>query len=235
MSNIALLILAAVAGFLFYQLRSVLGQTPYDKDKRPQNPAPQSPAKDNSLYDRFKQKPDSLKDTVIDITATSADYQHKFIKTASETKRDEIIQTLNKIKIRYDSFDLHKFLDGAKGAYDMILDSFNKDLPISVKNYMSEEIYNNYRKLLDDYVQKNYHFETVVTKIDKVLIVDAFTNEATAKITVEIHAFNISCLKDSEGNILQGNPDNVTPVVDMWVFERPYSATTPAWILTSVV
>jgi predicted lipid-binding transport protein (Tim44 family) len=228
MGSISLLILAAVAGFLFYQLRSVLGQTPYDKDKKPQEVK-----KTNTLHDRFKTSKPS-KDVIVDMSTLSEDYQHPFIKTTSDSHRDDIIQTLNKIKARYDAFDLHKFIDGAKGAYDMILESFNKNLPEDIKNYVSEDIYNNYRRLLDDYALKNYQFQTVVTRIGNVLITAAHTNEVSAKITVEINAYNISCLKDENDKIIQGDPDNVSPVVDIWVFERLYSATTPAWSVISV-
>jgi predicted lipid-binding transport protein (Tim44 family) len=226
MGSISLLILAAVAGFLFYQLRSVLGQTPYDKNQKPQDTK-----KSKTLNHRFDKK---NSDTIIDISPLSEDVQYQYIKASSDTERDDIIQTLNKIKARYDGFDMDKFIQGSKGAYDMILESFNNNLPEDIKNYMSDDIYNNYRNLLDDYTARNYQFQTIVTRIDKVLITAAYTNEVSAKITVEINAYNISCLKDKNDTIIQGDPDNIVPVVDMWVFERLYSAKTPAWTLINV-
>ena len=226
MGSLSLLILAAVAGFLFYQLRSVLGQTPHDKNKNTK-----TSKKSHSLSDRFNPK----KDNILDITKASDDYEHRFIKVSPDINRDDIIQTLNKIKIRYDNFDLNKFIEGAKGAYDMILESFNKNLPEEIKIYMSEDIYHNYRHLLDSYAEKNYKFETVVTRIDKAVITSVQTNEVSARITVELSAYNISCLKDETGTIIQGDPDNVMPVIDIWVFERHYSADNSAWTVVAIV
>jgi predicted lipid-binding transport protein (Tim44 family) len=225
MGSISLLILAAVAGFLFYQLRSVLGQAPQDKNKN----VPDA-KKTSSLSDRFIPQ----KDNIVDITKSSEDYEHRFIKVSPDINRDDIIQMLKKIKARYHNFDLNKFIEGAKGAYDMILESFNKNLPEEIKIYMSDDIYNNYRQLLDGYAEKNYKFETVVTRIEKAVITSVQTNEVSARITVELSAYNISCLKDETGNIIQGDPDNVTPVVDIWVFERLYTAHNSAWTVVAV-
>lgn len=225
MGSISLLILAAVAGFLFYQLRSVLGQTPHDKNK--QQPHEK---KTSALYERFNKKPD----TIIDIVPLPDDNNHKFIKESADVNRDDILDTLHKIKVRYSAFDLNQFIDGAKGAYDMILESFNTGLPDTIKAYISSDIYDNYRKLLDGYQEKNYHYETIVTRIDKAVITLAQTNEVSARISVELSAYNISVLKDAAGNIIQGDPDNVVAVTDVWTFERHYSTNNPAWIVVAV-
>jgi predicted lipid-binding transport protein (Tim44 family) len=225
MGFISLLILAAVAGFLFYQLRSVLGQTPYDKNKRLADEK-----KTNALHERFTKK----KDTVVDMIKLPDDYEHRFIKASTDVNRDEIIDTLNKIKARYSGFDLNQFIDGAKGAYDMILESFNRGLPEDIKTYISDDIYNNYRQLLDNYKEKNYQYETIVTRIDKAVITSVQTNEVSARISVELSAYNISVLKDETGKIIQGDPDNVVAVTDIWTFERDYSTHNPAWRVVAV-
>ncbi len=226
MGLISLLILAAVAGFLFYQLRGMLGQTPYDTKKRQQEKQ-----KNHTL----ENQPNQTKDVIIDMIKIPDDYEHRFIKASPDIDRDSILETLNQIKIRYTEFDLNKFIEGAKGAYDMILESFNRDLPEDIKVFINNDIYNNYRKLLDEYKEKNYKYETVVTRIDKAVITSVETNEVYARISVEFDAYNISVLKDNTGTIIQGDPDNVIAVHDIWTFERHYNTNTPAWIVVAVV
>ncbi|MFT6083960.1 MAG: putative lipid-binding transport protein (Tim44 family) [Alphaproteobacteria bacterium] len=233
MEFISLLILAAIAGFLFYQLRSVLGQTPPDHAKK----TPASKKQSNTLYDHFlkkDQKKDQKTEKAADVIAMPHNSEHRFIKANADINRDDIIKTFNNIKMRYPDFDLNRFVDGAKGAYDMILDSFNRGLPEDIKDYMSDDIYQGYRKLLDDYTDKNYTYQTIVTRIEQAMVVSANTDEVSAKITVEFQAHNISSLKDEDGAIIQGDPDAVVAVTDIWVFERQYSTNNPSWLVTAI-
>jgi predicted lipid-binding transport protein (Tim44 family) len=228
MNIISLLILAAIAGFLFYQLRSVLGQTP------PKNTNKSLSKKETpTLCDQFFKKT-KIQDQDESNVQMPKNFEHRFIKSINDTDVHQIIDSLNKIKIKYAEFDLNKFIDGAKGAYDMILESFNNNLPENIKNYLSDEIYKGYRSLLDDYANKNYRYQTIVTRIEQAMVISAETNEVSAKITVEFQSHNISSLTNNEGVIIQGNPDTVVAVTDIWVFERNYSSNNASWIVTAI-
>ena len=157
-----------------------------------------------------------------------------YIKESNEEEKSSILNTLKEIKSRYPAFEIKKFIEGSKGAYDMILESFNKDLPENIKNFVSNDIYNSYRKLLDSYKEKKFTYETIVTRIDNIMILSAETDYISAKIKVELTAHNISVLKDEAGKVIQGDPDNVIAVTDIWVFEREYSSQSPIWIVTKV-
>ena len=225
MEYISLLILISVAGFLFYQLRSVLGQVPYEKNNK---------LKDNQkvieLKGYFKQK---ITDLPTNKHSNDEEYL-PYIKESNEEEKSSILNTLKEIKSRYPAFEIKKFIEGSKGAYDMILESFNKDLPENIKNFVSNDIYNSYRKLLDSYKEKKFTYETIVTRIDNIMILSAETDYISAKIKVELTAHNISVLKDESGKVIQGDPDNVIAVTDIWVFEREYNSQSPIWIVTKV-
>lgn len=222
MGIISLLILAAVAGFLFFQLRSVLGQTPHDKTTY---------TKKSDLQKYFEKKDTKPK---AEIVTLSTGHTHNLIKKSDNIDQNQITQTLNDIKSKYSAFDIKEFVEGAKKAYEMILDAFNKDLPEDVKDFISDDLYQSYRKLLDSYKEKNYSYQTIVTRIDDAVIVLAESDNHHAKIRLEINAQNISVLSDQNGNIIQGDPDHVSAVTDTWTFERSYSSSSPAWIVTSV-
>jgi predicted lipid-binding transport protein (Tim44 family) len=229
MDTISLLILTAIAGFLFYQLRSVLGQTPPPKDKEKSL----SRKKMTSLYDNLKKSEKSLNNA--DIVQMPKNFEHRFIKVSLEANFDTVIDSLNKIKLKYPEFDLNKFIEGSKKAYDMILESFNNNLPEDIKNYLNDDIYAGYRHLLDDYANKNYHYQTIVTRIEQAMVTSVETNDISAKITVEFKSHNISSLTDNEGNVIQGDPNNVVAVTDIWVFERYYSSNNSSWIVVSII
>jgi len=160
--------------------------------------------------------------------------EHRLIKPSSENNAETIQNNLNAIKTRYTDFDLHQFIEGAKGAYDMILESFNHNLPEDIKDYLGTNIYEEYKKLFTNYQDKNYTYNIIVTRIEKASVISATTTEAKASIQVEFHAQNISFLKDADDAIIDGNQDTVKAVTDIWTFERSYSATDAKWIVTDI-
>ena len=96
MNAIALLILAGIAGFLFYQLRSVLGQTPENHQKKKPNLS--STGTVNSADMVIDHNP---MDTVSVLLKTD----NRFIDGTLDEKQI-IIEQLNGIKKNYQNFKL---------------------------------------------------------------------------------------------------------------------------------
>ena len=224
MNNIALLILALIAGFLFYQLRSVLGQTPYDAKERNKKRQESRPSAD---YLKEVKPNDTIVEQPISMTTN-----HKFIKGTTK-KKEEITNTLNQIKDNYKEFQLLDFIDGSKTAYNMIISSFEKDSLNDIADYVSSDILNEFKELRQNYNDKNYKYTNAITSIESAIIENAVINNKTAQITVEIKSQNVISLEDADGNILHGDPKQIKTVTDVWTFERPFTSSSPAWVLIS--
>lgn len=230
MSSLSLLILAVVAGFLFYQLRSVLGQTPYDAKKRNSDRQKTPPLLDHPP----KQKNPLAEDIEMsDIISPVITADNQFLKGSVEEKT-QMAEKLNHIKESYPEFDVANFAKGVESAYIMIIEAFTENKLKEIEDFVSPEIYQTFSKLREDYTNKKYDYSNVITNIESVRLVTVRAEERTAYITTEIKSLNVTALKDEHGNILHGDPQTVKTVTDIWEFSRDYNASSPAWTLISM-
>ena len=54
----------------------------------------------------------------------------------------------------------------------------------------------------------------------------------TATVTVEFISDQIKVVRDSEENMVDGDPVTIECLTDLWTFNRDVSSTNPNWILT---
>ena len=54
----------------------------------------------------------------------------------------------------------------------------------------------------------------------------------TATVTVEFISDQIKVVRDSEENIIDGDPDTIESLTDLWTFNRDVTSPNPNWILT---
>jgi predicted lipid-binding transport protein (Tim44 family) len=55
----------------------------------------------------------------------------------------------------------------------------------------------------------------------------------TAHVTVRFVSQLISVTRDKSGNVIDGNPEKVTDVTDVWTFARDLSSRDPNWKLVA--
>ena len=223
MNAIALLILAGIAGFLFYQLRSVLGQTPENHQKKKPNLS--STGTVNSADMVIDHNP-------MDTVSVPLKTDNRFIDGTLDEKQI-IIEQLNGIKKNYQNFILSEFITGVETAYTMILDSFTADKLSDIKPFIADKVYADLVRLRTDYNEKKYQYINIITQIESVLIKKVLCDDADATIIVQIKAKNINAIKDSLGNILSGS-DSIKTVTDIWELKRAFSSSSPAWVLTNM-
>jgi predicted lipid-binding transport protein (Tim44 family) len=73
--------------------------------------------------------------------------------------------------------------------------------------------------------------ETRFVSIDKAEIVSADTRDRTAQLTVRFVSQMISVTRDKAGTIVDGNPEKVADITDVWTFARDISSRDPNWKL----
>ncbi len=57
--------------------------------------------------------------------------------------------------------------------------------------------------------------------------------DRTASVTVTFTSEQINVLKDSEGRILDGDPNAVSTITDVWTFARNTRSRDPNWTLVA--
>jgi predicted lipid-binding transport protein (Tim44 family) len=76
-------------------------------------------------------------------------------------------------------------------------------------------------------------FENNLADVEKIELIDASLEGSMAELTVRFNSHMTIVIKDQEGNIVDGDSDNVSPIVDIWTFCRDVKRKDPNWTLVS--
>jgi predicted lipid-binding transport protein (Tim44 family) len=224
------IIFLAIAVFIFLRLRSVLGQRtgrerpPFDPFSRdPVRGAPKDASQDNvvSLPGRKVEPAAAAVEAEI-----PADRWKGVAETGSPTATG-----LDAIAVSDPEFDAQHFVAGARAAYEMVVTAFADGDRRSLKNLLSREVYDNFEAAISDREKRGEKAETRFVSIDTADIVGAEMRGKSAQITVRFVSKLISVTRDSAGAVIDGNPEKVTDVTDVWTFARDISSRDPNWKL----
>jgi predicted lipid-binding transport protein (Tim44 family) len=226
--DIYTIIFLALAVFIFLRLRSVLGQRtgserpPYDRAARnvvqgaPDNKVIPVPG---SVIEQAPLAPNA------DVTA-SADRWKGVAEPGTA-----LAQGLDAVAVIDSSFDPKHFLSGARSAYEMIVQAFANGDRRALKDLLSTEVYESFESAIKDRERQERKTETRFVSIDKAELVGAEARDRTSQLTVRFVSQMISVTRDKAGAIVDGNPDKVTDITDVWTFARDVTSRDPNWKL----
>jgi len=226
--DIYTIIFLALAVFIFLRLRSVLGQRtgserpPYDRAA----PNVVQRGQDNNNVV-------PIPGSVIDQPTTAR------VEPSEPTDRwkgiadpgTPLAQGLDAVVAQDSSFDPRHFLSGARSAYEMIVLAFANGDRRALKDLLSTEVYESFEAAIKDREKHEQKTETRFVSIDKAEIVSAETRDRTAQLTVRFVSQMISVTRDKAGTIVDGSPDKVADITDVWTFARDSTSRDPNWKL----
>jgi predicted lipid-binding transport protein (Tim44 family) len=226
--DIYTIIFLALAVFIFLRLRSVLGQRtggerpPYDRA------APnvvQRTQDNNSVV--------PIPGAVIDQApmAPSADVAPADRWKGVAEPGTPLAAGLDAIAAQDSSFDPRHFISGARSAYEMIVLAFANGDRRALKDLLSSEVYESFEAVIKDREKHEQKTETRFVSIDKAELVSAEARDRAAQLTVRFVSQMISVTRDKTGAIVDGNPDKVADITDVWTFARDTSSRDPNWKL----
>jgi predicted lipid-binding transport protein (Tim44 family) len=230
--DIYTIIFLALAVFIFLRLRSVLGQRtgrerpPYDpysaRDKM--RPATE---KVISLPNRAAE-PQKPTETPADVQAVPVD-RWKGVAAAGSP----VAAGLDAIVAADPKFDAKHFVTGARSAYEMIVTAFAEGDRRALKDLLSRDVYDGFDGAITDREKKGNKVETRFVAIESADITGAEMRGRSAQVTVRFVSQLVSVTRDAQGVVVDGNPDKVTDVTDVWTFARDASSRDPNWKLVA--
>jgi predicted lipid-binding transport protein (Tim44 family) len=131
------------------------------------------------------------------------------------------------------TFDPREFLNGARSAYEMIVMAFAQGDRRTLKDLLSPEVYEGFESAIKDRESRNEKVETQFVSIDKADYSDALLRVKSAQVTVRFLSKLITTTRDAGGAVIDGNPEKVTDVTDIWTFSRDVTSRDPNWRLVA--
>ncbi len=222
------IVFLALAVFIFLRLRNVLGQ----------RTGSERPPYDRAARNVVQGTPDSnvvpMPGTVIDQTpmAPTADVTPPTDRWKGIAEPGTALaQGLDAITAQDSSFDPRHFLSGARSAYEMIVLAFANGDRRALKDLLSSEVYESFDAAIKDRERQERKTETRFVSVDKAEVVGAEARDRAAHLTVRFVSQMISVTRDKAGAIVDGNPDKVADITDVWTFARDPTSRDPNWKL----
>jgi len=210
-----IILYAMIAGFLILKLRSVLGRRTGNEKQRP-DPFSAPPAANESEQDNIIPLPDRAAKEPDDID-----------------ERDPLTASLMRIKLADDSFDDKEFVGGARGAFEMIVQAYAAGDVDTLKSLISGPLYGGFVQAIEEREQANETQETTIVSFRSVEITDAELDGHEARVTVEFVTEQVKVTRDAAGTVVDGDPDKIEVLTDIWTFERDVRSSDPNWELVA--
>jgi len=213
-----IIILAFIAGFLVLRLRRVLGR----RDGH-----------EGGYQDQFRDREDPESDTKADDNVVHLPDRAEDVDVADidVSANDPIGAGIIQVRVADPSFDPAGFTEGAKMAFEMILNAFASGDRKSLKGLLSPDVYKNFDNAISEREAAGEKLEDTLVGIRSSEIVEASMDGHHSVITLKFVSEQISALRDSENNIIDGNPNEVIDVTDFWTFSRDTRSKDPNWTL----
>ncbi|MEM8774477.1 MAG: Tim44/TimA family putative adaptor protein [Pseudomonadota bacterium] len=210
-----LLVLAGIAVFLILRLKSVLGTR--DGFEAP----PQQGQSQASLPRRH------------DFEVIEGGQDHDITDHVDE--KSASAEALAEMKRVDPSFSVGEFLQGAKQAYEWILMSFEKGQLDEITPFLSEDVFEAFSQGVDARQEQGLHIDAEFVGVRETTLTDAKFDEdsGSAEITMSFVGELISVVRDSNGEIVEGEPGKSKRQKDTWTFERIMSSDDPNWRLVA--
>ncbi len=212
-------ILAAVAVFLFWRLRAVLGSRDgFEKTLKEIKKPSDLVSNPDVIVEKENDSPDD------DIY----DYVDENSKNA---------QAFKKMKEFDSEFSVNKFVSGAKMAYEMILMAFERGDTEKLKSLLERKVLTSFKSVIDRRKKDGFIVDAKFIGMRDIRIIDASFSQKTkiADVTLSFKSEITTVVKDGKGAIIEGHPDEIKKQKDTWVFTKNLSDKSPIWFLKSTL
>ncbi|WP_394729853.1 Tim44/TimA family putative adaptor protein [Altererythrobacter sp. GH1-8] len=128
-------------------------------------------------------------------------------------------------------FDILGFLEGAKGAYGMVLEAFWTGDKETLRELCDSDVYASFSGAIDAREAAGHTLDNKLIRIEDYKIMGAELDGRTARISVLFVADIAAVTRDADGNVVAGSLDDAVESRDVWTFSRDVKSSTPDWIL----
>jgi predicted lipid-binding transport protein (Tim44 family) len=206
---IEIIILAVVAGFLILRLRSVLGKRHGEERPRYED------------AERYNEPRDDVPDNVTPFPGLPP------VDAAPEPLRGPA----SKLQALDPNFDDVEFVGGAKEAFRMILAAYATGDRDTLRALTTAEVYEPMEGAITGREEREETLDATLIAIDNARIDDVETVGSVARVTLRYVSEQTNVLRNADGQPIDGAPNQVETIIDLWTFERDMANNDPNWHL----
>ena len=156
-------------------------------------------------------------------------FGNSFSEKLAQKETEKKVVNLNSSKL--DDVAKEQFIKGAEAAYEMIITSFAKGDKKTLKPLLNKEIYQNFSDEIDHRKKENLKSELTFVAVKSAKIKNFEKKDNIYTFTVNFVSEIITCKKDKNNKVVEGNPDIIKTVNDVWKFSKNMWNSNPNWYL----
>jgi predicted lipid-binding transport protein (Tim44 family) len=204
-----ILIFGGVAAFILFRLLSVLGTRTGHEQAPPDLEGVQRPvrvprsAQEQAGVSKPERKPSPVSPAAAPLRAIDPEFEEK------------------------------AFLEGAKGAYEMIVEAFAAGDLKSIRRFLGQSVYEAFKAAVGEREQRGWSSELKFVGIDGASIVSSEADEETMTVVTDFASNQVRVTRDRDGKVIDGDPNRIDLVKDRWTFSRKTRSGDPNWVLVA--
>jgi predicted lipid-binding transport protein (Tim44 family) len=129
------------------------------------------------------------------------------------------------------SFDVARFLEGAAGAYRMILEAFWKGDLEAIKPHVAPHVYDSFAAAVEQRAKDGYVLDNRLVALEPAVITDAAVENGAAIVSARFEADIAAVTRNAEGEVVAGSMSDAVQTRDRWTFRRDIQSRDPNWLL----
>ena len=201
-----------LAGYLVFQLRRALGRRS-DNQEPESKPHPEQRAEHSETDNVVAIKPNKNKNE------------------NQEQEQEETLGGLTELREKDPSFSDTDFIKGSKEAFSWIVAAFSKGEIHKLEPLLSEPLFNGFKQAIEQREADQLSLETNIVSIKSAQIHNVTVKKDQVNITVEYVTDQIKSTRNAKDEVVDGDPDTIERVTDLWTFNRNIKSKNPNWTL----
>ena len=239
-----IILFGAIAAFFVLRLRGVLGKrTGHDKPTAdPFGPREKAEGEDDKVIPLPDRRKNARAEEIAEEDAGTAEESAEEDAGAAEEIAEPLdgdaaatplIANLRRVKRADKSFDEDELVNGARTAFEWVIDAFAQGDAKTLRPLLSNDVYGDFSGAIEERESAGQTLETTLVGITEAQIIEAELQGRTAFVTIKFVSEQVNVVRDSDGEVVEGDPSHVTKITDIWTFARNTRSRDPDWTLVA--
>lgn len=128
-------------------------------------------------------------------------------------------------------FDERSFLEGARSAYEMIVEAFAAGDLKSIRRFLSPSVFDAFRSAVSARESAGHRSDLKFVGVESAAIASSRVEDGAMIAVTDFTSNQVRTTVDHSGAVIAGDPSRIDRVKDRWTFSRPVGSTDPNWLL----
>ncbi|MBL8639045.1 MAG: Tim44 domain-containing protein [Alphaproteobacteria bacterium] len=143
----------------------------------------------------------------------------------------EVLDRYCELSREVEGFNPEKFVEDAKEAFALIVESFARGDTQMLKELLSSGVYNAFAAVIAEREERGETIQTDIHAVKTAEIIDVERKFSMVYLKIRFIADETCVVRNRDGQIISGNPDRSTVMNDIWTFGRQIKTRDPVWYL----